>query len=159
MKTLIILTVIGAAIARPGLVYVSPVAHTVVAPPAVYKSQYHSQDELGQVSYGFAHPNQVKNEVRDAHGNVAGSYSYIDNDGKQVIVQYTAGEGGFKVKSNNLPVAPGIPESSPLQTIEDTAEVQAAKKEFFERFESLPAPIEVVQLEQKNSGYPSCSKS
>merc|ERR1712139_221745 len=43
-----------------------------------YASQYHSQDEFGQASYGYAQPGQAKSEVRDAYGNVAGSYYYIN---------------------------------------------------------------------------------
>lgn len=40
--------------------------------------QYHAQDELGQASYGHAEPGQAHAAVRDAFGNVAGSYAYIN---------------------------------------------------------------------------------
>ncbi|CAG7722914.1 unnamed protein product, partial [Allacma fusca] len=40
------------------------------AVPAVTKTQYHAQDELGQSSHGYAHPGQAAAEVRDAFGNV-----------------------------------------------------------------------------------------
>ncbi|XP_069937069.1 dextranase-like isoform X2 [Cherax quadricarinatus] len=72
--------------------------------PVTYISRYHAQDELGQVNYGFTHPGQSKNEIRDALGNVAGIYTYIDNDNKPIHVEYTAGVDGFQVKSNALPV-------------------------------------------------------
>nr|XP_027219070.1 neurabin-2-like [Penaeus vannamei] len=116
MKAVVILALLGAACAAPtfvvpytGAVVGAPYAHAVA--PVSYASQHHAQDELGQVNYGFAHAGQAKNEVRDAFGNVAGAYSYVDADGKPVVVEYTAGVNGFQVKSNNLPVGPGVPEA------------------------------------------------
>ncbi|XP_066972592.1 uncharacterized protein [Macrobrachium rosenbergii] len=94
-----------------------------VAVPVTYISRHHAQDELGQFNYGFHHPGQVKNEVRDADGNVAGAYSYVDSDDKVIHVKYTAGEDGFQVVSNNLPIAPL-----------DTPEVLAAKLQFVEAY-------------------------
>lgn len=105
-----------------------------------YASQYHSQDEFGQASYGYAQPGQAKSEVRDAYGNVHGSYYYINPEGKKVEVSYTAGVNGFQVHSNDLPVAPvdtGVAPvfnlEAPVDTgvapepVQDTPEVAAAK--------------------------------
>jgi len=138
-------------------VAVAPYAHVAApyayapyaAAPAyapTYASQYHSQDEYGQASYGYAQPGQAKSEVRDAYGNVAGSYYYINPEGKRVEVSYTAGVDGFKVHSNDLPVAPvadlelpvapvydGVAPVAPVYTgvapepVQDTPEVAAAK--------------------------------
>ncbi|KAK7076355.1 hypothetical protein SK128_015568 [Halocaridina rubra] len=91
--------------------------------PVSYVSKYHAQDELGQVSYGYSHPGQAKDETRDASGNVAGVYTYVDNNNKLTRVEYTAGQEGFQVRSNNLPV----------QT-NDTPEVLAAKLKFVEAY-------------------------
>ncbi|XP_037094838.1 cuticle protein 7-like [Pollicipes pollicipes] len=76
------------------------------AAPYSYASTYHSQDELGQASYGHAQADQSHAAVRDAYGNVAGGYSYISPEGKPITVRYTAGVNGFQVESNALPVAP-----------------------------------------------------
>lgn len=142
-----ILALLGAACAAPtfvvpytGAVVGAPYAHAVA--PVSYASQHHAQDELGQVNYGFAHAGQAKNEVRDAFGNVAGAYSYVDADGKPVVVEYTAGVNGFQVKSNNLPVGPGVPEAVAVagpEPVEDTPEVAAARADFQAAFDAAAA--------------------
>ncbi|KAI9564167.1 hypothetical protein GHT06_007905 [Daphnia sinensis] len=83
-----------------------------------FTSQYHSQDAFGQAAYGYAHPGQAASNYRDAYGNQVGSYAYLGPQGKEVRVNYVADALGFRVLSNNLPVAP-----------EDTPEVAAAKAE------------------------------
>merc|ERR1711896_118269 len=91
----------------------------------------------------FAAPHQAKHEVRDHAGNVAGSYSYVDAEGKLVKATYTAGVDGFKIHSNNLPVAPVADLELPVapvytgvapvdtgvapEPVQDTPEVAAAK--------------------------------
>merc|ERR1712055_659188 len=64
--------------------HVAPYAHHVPAYTPTYASQYHSQDEYGQASYGYSQPGQAKSEIRDHFGNVAGSYYYINAEGKRV---------------------------------------------------------------------------
>merc|ERR1712055_579183 len=121
--------------------YVAPAHHGYAAPAhhgyaPTYASQYHSQDEYGQASYGYAAPHQAKHEVRDHYGNVAGSYSYVNPEGKLIEVSYTAGADGFKVHSNDLPVAPVADLELPVapvytgvapEPVMDTPEVAAAK--------------------------------
>ncbi|KAG7172675.1 Cuticle protein 6-like 2 [Homarus americanus] len=148
MKAFVVLALVGAACAAPS--YVLPYSgysgtvvglHAPVA-PVTYASQYHAQDELGQVNYGFAHPGQAKNEIRDAFGNVAGTYTYIDADNNPVHVEYTAGVDGFQVRSNNLPVGPDAPAAAVLvgpKPVMDTPEVAAAKTEFFEAYNTAAA--------------------
>ncbi|XP_068235040.1 uncharacterized protein [Palaemon carinicauda] len=107
--------------------------------PVDYISRHHAQDELGQVNYGFSHPGQAKNEQRDSSGNVAGAYSYTDADNKVVIVEYTAGENGFQVRSNNLPIA-----------VSDTPEVLAAKLQFVEQYNAAALAAAAAQNENKD---------
>merc|ERR1712168_1156293 len=131
-----------AAYGHHGVAAYAPVAHAAYAAPAhhgyapTYASQYHSQDEYGQASYGYAAPHQAKHEVRDHYGNVAGSYSYVNPEGKVVEVAYTAGVNGFQVHSNDLPVAPVADLALPVapvytgvapEPVQDTPEVAAAK--------------------------------
>lgn len=100
--------------------------------PAVYgypsytSTQYHSQDELGQASFGYAHPGQAATNLRDGFGNQIGSYAYINPEGKEVRVSYTADHRGFRVLSNALPEAPVANLVAPLP-VQDTPEVAAAK--------------------------------
>jgi hypothetical protein len=91
--------------------------------PSYTATQYHAQDELGQASFGYAHPGQAASNLRDGFGNQIGSYAYINPEGKEVRVSYTADSRGFRVLSNNLPVGP-VDNSVPVQ---DTPEVVAAK--------------------------------
>jgi hypothetical protein len=90
--------------------------------PSFTAPQYHAQDELGQASFGYAHPGQAAaSNLRDGFGNQIGSYAYINPEGKEVRVSYTADSRGFRVQSNDLPVAPVV------QLRQYTAEVANAK--------------------------------
>ncbi|XP_046443412.1 uncharacterized protein LOC124193562 [Daphnia pulex] len=94
--------------------------------PSISATQYHAQDELGQASFGYAHPGQAASNLRDGFGNQIGSYAYFNPEGKEVRVSYTADSRGFRVQSNNLPVAPVDNSVAPLP-VQDTPEVAAAK--------------------------------
>lgn len=108
-------------------------------------SQYHSQDEFGQASYGYAYPGQAHTTTRDAFGNQAGSYAYINAEGKEVRASYVADHNGFRVLSNDLPVAPVFNGVAPIDNgvapaaVQDTPEVVAAKAEFFKSFSAAAA--------------------
>jgi len=119
-----------ALLSAPAVTYAA--APAIVAPLAT-KTQYHAQDELGQASFGHAHAGNAHAAVRDAFGNVRGSYAYINPDGKEIRVEYTAGHGGFQVASNALPVAP-VDTNSPVvanlvapSPVQDTPEVVEAR--------------------------------
>jgi hypothetical protein len=74
--------------------------------PGVVATQYHAQDEFGNVEYGYSNPNSQKQERRDAYGNVIGGYSYQDGTGYPKHVSYVADDFGFRITAaNNLPVA------------------------------------------------------
>ena len=94
--------------------------------PSFSATQYHAQDELGQASFGYAHPGQAATNLRDGLGNQIGSYAYINPEGKEVRVSYTADSRGFRVLSNDLPVAPVANLVAPVQ-VQDTPEVAQAK--------------------------------
>jgi hypothetical protein len=108
--------------AAPAVTYAAP----AVVAPAVTKTQYHAQDELGQSSHGYAYPGQAAAEVRDAAGNVRGSYAYINPNGEEIRVNYVADGAGFRVASNALPVAPAATLVGPAP-VQDTPEVVAAR--------------------------------
>ena len=64
---------------------VAPVAQAVV--PVVQAvstdgTQYHSQDDIGQYSFGYSNGESVKQEVKTADGVVRGAYQYVDANGK-----------------------------------------------------------------------------
>lgn len=66
-------------------------------------SQYHTQDDWGQYSYGYVNPHSAKSEVKTADGVVRGGYSYIDAHGVLQTVNYIADALGFRVAATNLP--------------------------------------------------------
>jgi len=116
--------------AAPAYTAYTAAAPAIVAAPAFTKTQYHAQDELGQASYGYAHPGQAHSAHRDAFGNVVGSYAYIDPNGKEVRVNYVADHNGFRVASNALPEGPAVPAVQALVApvpVQDTPEVAQAK--------------------------------
>eukprot|EP00095_Tigriopus_kingsejongensis_P007176 snap_masked-scaffold134_size322110-processed-gene-1.8 protein:Tk07176 transcript:snap_masked-scaffold134_size322110-processed-gene-1.8-mRNA-1 annotation:"PREDICTED: teneurin-3" len=81
-------------------------APVVAAPLAHVSSQYQSQDEFGNINYGYANINSAKQEVGNAYGGVTGSYSYVDANGIPQRVDYIADGLGYRVKATNLPVGP-----------------------------------------------------
>merc|ERR1712244_147830 len=135
----------------------APVAAAAYAPYAPYSagSQFHAQDEFGNLNYGYANLNSAKQEVGNTYGGVTGGYSYVDANGKLQQVQYIADGAGFRVQDSRLPVAPvydGVaptfnPEAlvaptfnpEPLVAPELTPEVAAATAEHLAAVEAAKA--------------------
>merc|ERR1712183_1072012 len=90
--------------AAPAVTYAA--AAPVVAAPYSAGSQFHAQDEFGNLNYGYANINSVKQEVGNPYGGVSGGYSYVDANGELQQVQYIADGAGFRVADSRLPVAP-----------------------------------------------------
>merc|ERR1712001_296239 len=104
--------VVAGSYAAAAPVAAAPVTYAaapVVAPyaaPAYTGSQFHAQDEFGNLNYGYANINSAKNEVGNTYGGVTGGYSYVDAAGVLQQVQYVADAAGFRVADSRLPVAP-----------------------------------------------------
>lgn len=85
------------------------IVDTIVEPKIVgeavleRKSQYHSQNVLGEATYGHREPFQTHDAVQDAFGNKVGSFSYIDAKGELLKTDYVADANGYRVKTNALP--------------------------------------------------------
>merc|ERR1712106_298514 len=136
------------------VVQYAPVAVQPAYVPTEYKSQYHSQDELGQFSFGHISADQAHHQVRDYTGAVQGSYTYIDADGEQVVAHYIADSNGFRVSSNALPVAPtfdGVAPVGPVapelvapEPVMETEEVMAATAEHFRLVAEHKAAVEAA---------------
>merc|ERR1711892_230591 len=69
-------------------------------------SQFHAQDEFGNLNYGYANINANAHVVGNTYGGVTGGYSYVDANGELQQVQYVADAAGFRVADSRLPVAP-----------------------------------------------------
>merc|ERR1712018_703990 len=79
----------------------------VVAAPALPStSQFHSQDEFGNLAFGYSNINSARQESGNTYGGRAGAYSYTDANGIVQTVNYVADGLGFRVAASNLPVAP-----------------------------------------------------
>jgi len=91
--------------AAPAVTYAAA-APVVAAAPYTAGSQFHAQDEFGNLNYGYANINSVKQEVGNTYGGVSGGYSYVDANGELQQVQYIADGAGFRVADSRLPVAP-----------------------------------------------------
>merc|ERR1711936_1430342 len=92
-----------AAAAAPALAYADT---RVAAAPYSTGSQFHAQDEFGNLNYGYTNINSAKQEVGNTYGGVSGGYSYVDANGELQQVQYIADGAGFRVADSRLPVAP-----------------------------------------------------
>jgi len=128
--------------AAPVAAVAAPVAAVAAAPVAgPVSSQFQAQDEYGNLAYGYNNINSAKEERGNALGGVTGSYTYQDEAGVHTV-NYVADDFGFRVAGDNLPVAPANIAVAPVYTgvapvaPVDTAEVAAAKAEFFEAYEA-----------------------
>merc|ERR1712106_1176871 len=128
-------TYVQAPVAAPVAV-ASPV---VVASPTE-GSQYHSQDDIRQYSYGYSDSNSVKQEVKTADGVIRGSYSYVDADGIVQTVSYIADALGFRVGATNLPVHVVDGQATPAQAAIQTAPVAAAPAPVVSAYHT-PGPV------------------
>merc|ERR1719370_220994 len=82
---------------------VAPVAPAAPVAPYSAGTQFHAQDEFGNLNYGYSNVNSVKHEVGNTYGGVTGEYSYVDANGELQKVKYIADAGGFRVADSRLP--------------------------------------------------------
>ena len=90
--------------------YAAGYAPYYAAPIQTPSSQFHAQEEFGNVNYGYSNINSQKHEVGNGYGGVTGGYSYVDANGEVQKVEYIADALGFRVTGTNIPVAPEVPE-------------------------------------------------
>merc|ERR1719427_2495482 len=141
----------GYRYAAPVAYNTAPVAYAAApvayAAPAYTGSQFHAQDEFGNLNYGYANLNSAKQEVGNTYGGVNGGYSYVDANGVLQQVRYVADGAGFRVADSRLPVAPvydGVAPTfnpEPLVAPVDTAEVAEAKAAFAKAFAAQEAAV------------------
>ena len=143
------------AVAAP----VAPV--TYAAPIAPYVgSQFHAQDEFGNLNYGYSNLNSAKAEAGNTYGGVHGGYSYVDANGVLQQVQYVADAAGFRVADSRLPVAPVYNGVAPTFNPElpvapvDTTEVAEAKAAFAEAYAAQEAAVAAVAERKKREAEP-----
>jgi hypothetical protein len=128
-----------------------PLVYTAVVPAAVPAlSQWHSQDALGQYSYGYQGGPSAKTEVKTLDGITQGSYSYIDANQQLQTVNYVSDALGFRAAATNLPTPP-VDNGVAPEPVDDTDEVKAARAEHLEAVKKAqnggaPAAPEVAPL-------------
>merc|ERR1712183_779048 len=124
--------------AAPVAVAAAPLAAPIAGPVS---SQFQAQDEFGNLAYGYQNINSAKQEQGNALGGVTVSYTYADEAGVHTV-NYVADDFGFRVASDNLPVAPVYNAALPVAPVHaaapvvDTPEVAEAKAAFFAAFEA-----------------------
>lgn len=128
--------------AKPsGLLTEFPTFYTAASAPIL--SQYHSQDSLGQYSYGYNGGLSSKVETKTLDGITRGSYSYVDAENRLQTVEYTADAvNGFRAAATNLPKAPIDTNVAP-QPIELTPEVARATAEHMTAFKEIASRNDV----------------
>merc|ERR1712117_803978 len=104
-------------------VAVAAAAAALAAPIAgPVSSQFQAQDEFGNLAYGYQNINSAKQEQGNALGGVTGSYTYADEAGVHTV-NYVADDFGFRVASDNLPVAPVYNAALPVAPVHAAAPV------------------------------------
>jgi len=149
--------VIGAPVAAaPAVVAAAPAVAPAVAtasvaavPAAPHAQQFHTQDEFGNLAFGYSNPNSARREEGNTWTGVrTGGWSWVDANGVLQNTEYVADGAGFRVQASNLPVAPVFDPVLPVAPVytgvapapvEDTPEVAAAKAEFAAAFEEAAA--------------------
>jgi len=163
------LPVAAPAAVAPATVATYAAAAPLIAAPAPYSSQFHSQDEFGNTAHGYNSLLSAKHEQGNAYLGVSGSYSYVDANGELQTTNYIADGLGFRVQATNLPQAPVFEGKAPEAPVfegkapvfdlvgpapvEDTEEVKLAKLEFQAKFDeaaarekrSTPAATEAIE--------------
>lgn len=147
LRQVVVIGLVAACSASPSFYYGGapiPQYYSGYYPSAVVspiKSQYHTQNELGQYAYGYNDGYSSKAETKHANGLTEGSYSYVDPNGVLQQYKYESDENGYRVTGTNLPVAPAVPAAPAAaavvvpasvnaelpQQVQDTPEVAAAK--------------------------------
>merc|ERR1712114_38017 len=108
VSALVASTLASPAILAPGAygAYYPGAPYAGYTAPYHTGSQFHAQDEFGNLNYGYANLNSAKQEVGNTYGGVTGGYSYVDSAGVLQQVNYVADGAGFRVEDSRLPVAP-----------------------------------------------------
>jgi len=128
--------VIAEAVPAPVIAKAAPIA-------ASHSSQYQAQDEDKNFSFGYSNINSAKQETGNAYGGVTGSYTYTDEAGVHTV-NYVADHLGFRVNSDNLPVAPTHLAVAPVHVAEpvmDTPAVVEAKAAFFKAYNAAKSGV------------------
>merc|ERR1711994_1229088 len=131
-----------ATVAATPVSYAGAFVHPYAYAPYAQGSQFHAQDEFGNLNYGYTNINSAKQEVGNTYGGVQGAYSYVDANGELQRVEYVADDLAFRVADSRLPVAPvysGVaPVFNPKLPVapEDTPEVAAAKAAHMEALQA-----------------------
>merc|ERR1711890_59200 len=122
--------------AGPAIVKYNPVPSPIV--------QHHAQNIYGAADYGYSHPGQFHEAMRDIYGGVTGTYAYLDPEGKEVRVEYVADDQGFRVKTNGLPQGP--------VGVVPTEEVRRATEEHLRLVAETQK--DVSRTKRHSTGYP-----
>merc|ERR1739844_534953 len=148
--------------AAPATAPVTAPATAPAAAPYTVGSQFHAQDEFGNLNYGYTNINSAKQEVGNTYGGVQGAYSYVDANGELQRVEYVADDLGFRVADSRLPLAPVYDGVAPVFNPElpvapkDTPEVAAAKAA---HMKALQAASEAAGERKKRDAQPGFSYS
>merc|ERR1711962_766982 len=74
----------------PSAAPVAPIPAPFAPVPRNLGSQFHAQDELGNLHYAYTNVVSAKQEQGNTYGGVSGGYSYVDASGILQRVQYIA---------------------------------------------------------------------
>lgn len=85
MKSLIFASALFVAVFAAPQTLLTP---TIITAQSPVLTQYHSQDTLGQYTYGYNGGSSAKVESKSIDGITRGSYSYVDAEGRLQVKLY-----------------------------------------------------------------------
>jgi hypothetical protein len=140
----------AAPLAAPAYAAAAPVAAYApyVAAPYV-GSQYHAQDEFGNLNYGYSNLQVAKHEVGNAYTGVNGGYSYVDANNVLQTIEYVADGAGFRVSDSRLPVAPTF---NPEPLVAPTFNPEPLVAPVFNP-EPLVAPVDTPEVAEAKAAH------
>ncbi|XP_071521454.1 cuticle protein AMP4-like isoform X1 [Panulirus ornatus] len=126
MKLAVILVLVAVAVAEDSEESVPP--HI-----AILRSEQVNPDEFGAHSSDFEAENGIQfqfsgHEGPEGGSNMAGSWSYPQEDGSVASVQFVADDNGFQPQSDLLPVAPAFPHPIPQFVLDQIAFAEEESK-------------------------------
>ncbi|CAL4195862.1 unnamed protein product, partial [Meganyctiphanes norvegica] len=110
------------------------------------RAQFYVLKPDGTFTYGYDTGNGLhETATKLESGDVEGEFGYKNVDGEDILLQYTAGEGGFVPRGNFLP-----------QPVEVSASSQGSLSQYSApaRASPAPAPAAPVEIAEIRGGIP-----
>ncbi|CAL4193252.1 unnamed protein product, partial [Meganyctiphanes norvegica] len=113
------------------------------------RAQFYVLKPDGTFTYGYDTGNGLhETATKLESGDIEGEFGYKNVDGEDILLQYTAGEGGFVPRGNFLP-----------QPVEVSASSQGSLSQYSDPARAAPAPAAPFEIAEIRGGIPGADGS